>query len=74
MIPCRKNYSGRHRLCTSWQLDTAMNMHTNTLAEDIERELDAEVEAWDWARTAGVSADELRQVLRATLRSLELQA
>jgi hypothetical protein len=49
-----------------------MHMHT-TPAEDIERELDAEVEAWDWARTAGVSAGELRQVLRAALRALELQ-
>jgi len=30
-------------------------------------ELEVELEIWDWARTAGVSADELRQALRATL-------
>jgi len=46
-------------------------MHT-TVAEDLERDLDAEVEAWDWARTAGVSADDLRQALRAALPVLEL--
>ena len=34
---------------------------------DPELELDAEVETWDWARAAGVSADELRQALRAAL-------
>ena len=48
-----------------------MNMHT-TLAEDNERELDAEIEAWDWARAAGVSADDLRQALRAALPVVEL--
>ena len=46
-----------------------MNMHT-TLTENLE--LDAEVETWDWARTAGVSADELRQALRASLPVAEL--
>ena len=49
-----------------------MNINT-TLAEDIERELDAEIEAWDWARAAGVSADELRQALRAALPAVELR-
>lgn len=41
---------------------------TNTpLAENALRELETELETWDWARTAGVSADELRRVLQAWL-------
>lgn len=43
--------------------------HTKTFAaEDRERQLEAELETWDWARAAGVSADELRQALRALLQ------
>jgi len=36
---------------------------------DLEREL----ETWDWARPAGVSADELREALRAELVGPELR-
>ena len=36
---------------------------------DLEREL----ETWDWVRTAGVSADELRQALQAPLAAPELR-
>lgn len=35
-------------------------------------DLDQEYEDWDWARTAGVSAEELRQALRNTLEEAEL--
>lgn len=42
-------------------------------AEDVERELEAELETWDWARAAGVSADELRELLRASLAGPELR-
>ena len=45
----------------------------NGLIEDAERELDVEVETWDWARTAGVSADDLRQALRAAMPAEELR-
>ena len=39
--------------------------NTHTLpAESAQRELEAELQTWDWARAAGVSADELRQVLQ----------
>ena len=38
-------------------------------ATDLEREL----ETWDWARAAGVSADELRQVLAAQQAAPELR-
>ena len=38
-------------------------------AADVEREL----ETWDWARTAGVSADELREALRVELVGPELR-
>jgi hypothetical protein len=45
---------------------------TNNKLNDPELELDAEVAAWDWARTAGVSADDLRQALRAAMSGEEL--
>lgn len=40
-------------------------------AGDVEHELAAELETWDWARTAGVSADDLRQALRASPPGVE---
>jgi hypothetical protein len=36
---------------------------------EVERELDI----WDWARAAGVSAEELRQALQALLPAPELR-
>jgi len=36
-------------------------------------ELDAELEVWDWARAAGVSADELRAALQALFAAPELR-
>ena len=39
-----------------------------------ELEVEVELETWDWARTAGVSADELRQALRAALSDPALRA
>jgi hypothetical protein len=36
-------------------------------------ELEVELETWDWVRAAGVSADELRQALRASLLEPELR-
>jgi hypothetical protein len=62
----QENYAPRHASCGCWPLDTAMNA-TNNKLNDPELELDAEVEAWDWARTAGVSAGDLRQALRAAM-------
>jgi len=35
-------------------------------------DLDQEYDDWDWARTAGVSADDLRQALRNSLDGAEL--
>jgi hypothetical protein len=35
-------------------------------------ELDHELETWDWARAAGVSADDLRLALQASLPAPEL--
>jgi hypothetical protein len=46
---------------------------TNTRLNDPEPELDAEVETWDWARAAGVSADELRRALRNAMAVVELR-
>jgi hypothetical protein len=50
-----------------------MNAEDTFLGERAQFELEMELEAWDWARTAGISADELRDVLRATLATPELR-
>jgi hypothetical protein len=42
-------------------------------ANDAAPDLDAEAALWDWARPAGVSAEELRQALRAALETPELR-
>jgi hypothetical protein len=41
--------------------------------EDTPRELEAELEIWDWVRTAGVSADELLEMLRKALLAPDLR-
>lgn len=47
-------------------------MDTNQApATDLERELD--LDTWDWARTAGVSAEQLLQALQAALAAPELR-
>jgi len=46
-------------------------MDTTTLRSDAEHELDAELEAWDWARAAGVSVEDLRLALQAALPAPE---
>jgi hypothetical protein len=48
------------------------NIHTQP-RESTLHELEAELETWDWARAAGVSADELRQALHASLAGRELR-
>lgn len=50
-----------------------MDATTNLLAEDASLDLDTELETWDWARTAGVSADDLRQALAASMPTPELR-
>ena len=40
---------------------------------DANLELDRELETWDWARAAGVSADELRRALQASCVTPELR-
>ena len=50
-----------------------MDATTTRLDDEADRDLDTEVETWDWARTAGVSAEELRQALRASLVGPELR-
>jgi hypothetical protein len=46
---------------------------TTLLSNDADLELDRELETWDWARAAGVSADELRQALQASFATPELR-
>jgi len=36
-------------------------------------DLESELETWDWARTAGISADELHEILQALLPHRELR-
>jgi hypothetical protein len=47
-------------------------MDTTTQAiENAGLDLDTECEQWDWARAAGVAADELRVALQASLAAPE---
>jgi hypothetical protein len=50
-----------------------MDTEDTFLGERAQFELEMELEAWDWARAAGVSADELRQALRASIATPELR-
>ena len=50
-----------------------MDTLTTRLDDETDRDLDTEVETWDWARTAGVSADDLRHALKAQLSGPELR-
>lgn len=43
------------------------------LSDDAGLDLESEVETWDWVRAAGVSADDLRHALRASLVGPELR-
>ena len=48
-------------------------MDATTQLNDKDRELDRELETWDWARAAGVSAEELRHALQASSVTPELR-
>ena len=50
-----------------------MDAQTKAPAENADLELDTELEQWDWARTAGVSADDLRLALKASLVAPDLR-
>ena len=41
--------------------------------EDEKLDLQTELETWDWVRAAGVSADDLRQALKASMPVPELR-
>ena len=69
----RRNQRGRHALCGMWGLDRAMDNTYTQPADSTLRELEAELETWDWARAAGVSADELRRALTASLTGRDLR-
>jgi len=49
-----------------------MDAMTNTPYE-ADLDLDQELETWDWARAAGVSAEELRLALTASFPTPELR-
>ena len=46
---------------------------TTLQSNDANPDLDVELETWDWARAAGVSADELRRALTASLTGRDLR-
>ena len=69
----RKNHAGRHGSCVVQRLHRDMDALIKVAAEDADPELDRELETWDWARAAGVSADELRLALKASLVTPELR-
>ena len=46
---------------------------TTLLTNDADLDLDAGLETWDWARAAGVSAEDLRQALQASFAAPELR-
>ena len=50
-----------------------MDAEETFLGERAQFELEMELEAWDWAKSAGVSADELRALLRTVLGRRELR-
>ncbi len=41
--------------------------NTNPKRADAPADIEAECEAWDWARTAGVSAEDLREALKCSM-------
>ena len=50
-----------------------MDAITKQPIKEADTDLESELENWDWARTAGMSADELRDTLRAAITGPELR-
>ena len=50
-----------------------MDTATQAPAENASSDLDNEIETWDWARAAGISADDLRHAQQASLVTPELR-
>lgn len=69
----RESYAGRHGPCVVERLDRDMDALTKVAVTD-DADLELELEMWDWARAAGLSADELRQALIALLPPILRQA
>ena len=63
----RKGHAERHGLCIVFASMEPMNG-----IDENDFDLDQEYEDWDWARTAGVSAEDLREALRNSLDGAEL--
>ena len=40
---------------------------TNSVREGAAGDIELECQAWDWARTAGVSAEDLREALKSSM-------
>ena len=63
----RRGQAGRHGICTR-----SFSMEPMNGIDETDFDLDQEYEDWDWARTAGVSAEDLREALRNSLDGAEL--
>ena len=70
----RRNHAARHASCGIERLDRAMDTTNNRLVESADGDFDAELEMWDWARAAGVSADDLREALQDLQPGFERKA
>ncbi len=62
----RKNRVGRHGLCGVLSMKSVMTGDA-ARTDGARRDIEQECETWDWARTAGVSAQDLRKVLQESL-------
>ena len=59
-------------MCGIKGLDRAMDA-TPLKSNDANLDLDVELETWDWARAAGVSAEDLRQALATSMPTPQLR-
>jgi len=66
----RKDQGRRHGLCAFTSMESGM-IGESTRAESAMPDIERECETWDWARTAGVSAEELRQAVQEVLGGTE---
>ena len=63
----RTDYCTRHALCKLFGMKDDMSKQSVDLA----RALEKECETWDWARAAGVSAQDLRMAVLESLGQSE---
>jgi hypothetical protein len=63
----RMDDAGRHGACLFFCVNIIMGRDKSNRVRVDPLEFEQECETWDWARTAGVSAQDLRKALRDSL-------